>query len=215
MNDYLIFKNIGESFTDYQNSIHTLSQKCHCYIDEVMESRSYIRFNSENREIGFPEIVSGDTTMKICGLSKNFGVIHLISALTNEVTYIKLDAVDVFNLYAICCEIKEVLENEYTNYLLNHNKEYLKDIKENDPKFVQDIVEAYKHYEIMISKMRAKDILSEFVFENEKDSTYVEEGREKGSLFDVILPFVKIVDYYSQYGNDVILKIENGVVIAQ
>jgi hypothetical protein len=243
-----IFKEIDEGFLKFRTSKNVLNQRCHTFIDNVMESRFSICFNSDNREIGFPEIAFGGTTMKISGLSKILGAIHLISASTNEASQITIDAIDTFCLYSICCEIKDALKYESTSYFLNHNKEYLKDIKENDPEFVQDIIDAYDYYSNRLTNRTGRAVLDTFIIDGmtHKEANDLSNAKELPSgimlpfnahknattnhkfswetmtFYITILedraylsPFIKIVDYNKKDTNDVILKMENGELIAQ
>jgi hypothetical protein len=171
-----------------------------------------------------------------------------LNVLDDEDIQFTINDLSGLTLSELCNEIHEALKHDSTNYLLNHNKEYLKDIKENDPEFVQDIITAYDHYSNRLTNRTGRAVLDTFIIDGmtHKEANNLSNAKELPSgimlpfnayknvasnhkfswetmtFYITILedraylsPFIKIVDYDKKDTNDVILKIENGEVIAQ
>lgn len=239
-----IFKDVNNLAFDLRSSNFKIRKMCITYIENALKEKSTIKFDSYKRDGDLP--ILGNT--KVNGLQLINGDFCLLYPREEEDVQLVIDDLSTFYLVEIFKEVHEALKHESMSYLLNHNKEYLKDIKENDPEFVQDIIDAYMYYNNRLINNTARMVLNTFIID---DMTYREKidlstakelpsgimlpfnanknattnhkfSWETMTFYITILedraylsPFVKIVDYDRKDTNDVILKVENGELIAQ
>jgi hypothetical protein len=238
------FKEIDDLLLDYRNSNVKLREKCLTYIKNVVEEKSTIRFDLYEREDSLPLAMN----IEVAGLKFINGNVYLLNNCDEGDIRFTINNLNALTLVELCKEVNDVLRHNLESYLLNHNKEYLKDIKETDPEFVQDIIDAYNHYSNRLKDKAAFEAIKDFFFDGITTEKYRELRNakelpsgimlpfnanrnaiinhkfswEQMTFYIIILedraylpPFIKIVDYNKKDTNDVILKMENGELIAQ
>jgi hypothetical protein len=186
--------------------------------------------------------------IEVAGLKFINGNVYLLNNCDEGDIRFTINNLNALTLVELCKEVNDVLRHNLESYLLNHNKEYLKDIKETDPEFVQDIIDAYDHYSNRLTNRTGRAVLDTFIIDGmaHKEANDLSNAKELPSgimlpfnahknattnhkfswetmtFYITILedraylsPFIKIVDYNKKDTNDVILKMENGELIAQ